>query len=97
MTDAMAVSYQQLKEEIARIFVEGHERARQAVERQRVQVCWEVGQLLDGHLLENEGRAGYGERVMARNWPKTSRSIGSDSTKWSRFFGRFQKSGRPDF
>ena len=67
MTDtALASSYQQLKEEIARIFVEGHEKARQAVERQRVQVCWEVGQLLDGHLLANEARAGYGERVMAQ-------------------------------
>ena len=66
MSEALAGSYQQLKEEIARIFVEGHERARQAVERQRVQVCWEVGQLLDRHLMENEGRAGYGERVMAQ-------------------------------
>ena len=50
MTQLASAGYEQLKVEISRVFIEGHERARQAVERERVATCWEVGRLLDSHL-----------------------------------------------
>ena len=59
-------SYQQLKGEIVRVLLEGHERARLAVERERVRAYWEVGRILDDYLRTTEGESGYGTRVMAQ-------------------------------
>ena len=50
-------SYQELKGEIVRVLLEGHERARQAVERERVKAYWEVGRILDNHLQPNANPA----------------------------------------
>ena len=66
MTQLASAGYEQLKVEISRVFIEGHERARQAVERERVATCWEVGRLLDSHLGDHQGGSGYGERMMAQ-------------------------------
>ena len=66
MTQLASAGYEQLKVEISRVFIEGHERARLAVERERVATCWEVGRLLDGHLRDQQAGSGYGERMMAQ-------------------------------
>ena len=58
-------SYQELKGEIVRVLLEGHERARQAVERERVKAYWEVGRILDNHLPA-ERESSYGTRVMTQ-------------------------------
>ena len=59
-------TYEQLKGEVVRVLLEGHERARQAVERERVRAYWEVGRILDDHLQTTDGESGYGTRVMAQ-------------------------------
>ena len=66
MSKTIAVgSYQELKGEIVRVLLEGHERARQAVEQERVKAYWEVGRILDNRLPA-ERESGYGTRVMAK-------------------------------
>ena len=67
MSKALAVgSYQELRGEIVRVLLVGHERARQAVERERVKAYWDVGRILDNHLQTTTGDSGYGTRVMAQ-------------------------------
>ena len=61
--------YTEVRDAIVRILVEGHERARLAVEREKVRTCWEVGRLLFEHLQmykSENGRADYGEQVVKR-------------------------------
>lgn len=66
---AVTASYEGVRDEIVRILLEGHERARLAVEREQVRTYWEVGRLLFVHLQQlksNKGRADYGEQVVKR-------------------------------
>ncbi|OGG49509.1 MAG: hypothetical protein A3F84_08585 [Candidatus Handelsmanbacteria bacterium RIFCSPLOWO2_12_FULL_64_10] len=59
-------TYPALREEVVQILQEGKERARQAVEREKVQTYWEVGRVLHTHLLAYRERANYREQVLAR-------------------------------
>ena len=66
MNETIAGSYQVLRKEVVRVLLQGHDRARQAVERERAQAYWEVGRILDEHLRTTEGESGYGNRVMTQ-------------------------------
>lgn len=67
MTDTpVPTSYPTLRDEILRLLQEGKERARLAVEREKVRTYWEIGRILDAHILENGDRAGYGDQVIPR-------------------------------
>ena len=66
MNETIAGSYQVLRKEVVRVLLQGHERARQAVERERAQAYWEVGRILDEHLRTTGGESGYGNRVMGQ-------------------------------
>jgi len=59
-------TYPALREEVLRTLLEGKERARQAVEHEKVQTYWEVGRVLRTHLLAHRERANYREQVLTR-------------------------------
>ncbi len=65
-------TYSVLRDEIAQILSAGKERARQAVEREKARTYWEVGGLLQAHLLVNKDRAGYGKQVI----PRLAKAVG---------------------
>ena len=58
--------YRQLRDDVLAILEEGKERARQAVERERVRTYWAVGDVLHTHLLGHQDRAEYGERIIGQ-------------------------------
>jgi hypothetical protein len=62
VTDPYAVLHQ----EIRQVLLQGKERARQAVEQEKVRTYWEVGQRLHSHFLQHQERAGYGEQALAQ-------------------------------
>ena len=75
MTQALTREYEDLREQVGEILLAGRERVRQVVERERVRVSWEVGRLLDQHLVgrgstpgpgHGGGRGAYGEGVIRR-------------------------------
>ena len=65
-------TYSVLSDEIAQILSVGKERARQAVEREKARTYWEVGGLLQAHLVENKGRTGYGKQLI----PRLAKAVG---------------------
>ncbi len=60
----LPASYTELRTRIARILSEGKERARFAVESERVRTYWEVGGVLNAFLAANE--PAYGKQVMKK-------------------------------
>ena len=75
VTQALTREYEDLREQVGEILLAGRERVRQAVEREKVRVSWEVGRLLDQHLVgrgstpgpgHGGGRGAYGEGVIRR-------------------------------
>ncbi len=61
-----AKTYTALRAEIAEILEQGKERARRAVEQERVRTYWEIGQALHAHFLANKERADYGDQLVER-------------------------------
>lgn len=70
-------TYAQLKRRIERVIRLGRERARRAVEGEKIRTAWEIGRLIHGHLLLNKDRANYGEKV----FQKVSRNFGISKTE----------------
>ena len=66
MTDLTVSTYDQLRDRVSEAIAAGEERARKAVEQEKVRICWEVGRLLHEHLLEFRERADYGKQLLAR-------------------------------
>jgi endonuclease YncB( thermonuclease family) len=67
LTDKPVVpTYNRLRDQVGRIITSGGERAREAVEQEKVRTSWEVGQLLHEHLLEERERAEYGAQLLRR-------------------------------
>ncbi len=64
--EIIALNYNMLRDSIVQALAAGKERARQAVEREKVGTYWGVGELLRRHVLANGNHAGYGEQVIAR-------------------------------
>ena len=59
-------TYTALRDEVTKVLSAGKERARQAVEREKARTYWEVGVLIQAHLLANDTRAGYGKYMVPR-------------------------------
>ena len=59
-------TYPALRNGIVRVLEEGKERARQAVEREKVVTYQQVGRILHTHFLAHKERADYGDKVIAR-------------------------------
>ncbi|MFH1566593.1 MAG: DUF1016 N-terminal domain-containing protein, partial [Gemmatimonadota bacterium] len=67
MAQDLSRAYEELRAEVAGLLLAGRERARQAVEREKVRTSWEVGRLLAGHLeLRGGVRGAYGQGVIRR-------------------------------
>ena len=65
-------TYTALRDEVAKVLASGKERARQAVEREKARTYWEVGGLIQAHLLANKDRADYGRHLV----PRVANSVG---------------------
>ncbi len=59
-------TYPALRNGIVRVLEEGKERARQAVEREKVVTYQQVGRILYEHFLAYKERANYGDKVITR-------------------------------
>ena len=64
--DLKPSSYPSLRREILQLLEQGKERARLAVEREKVRTYWEIGRVLSAHILANRERARYGDQLLAR-------------------------------
>ena len=93
---SIPTTYPALREEIARIFQEGKERARWAVEREKVRTYGEIGRVLNEHLLAHRNRADYGEKVVVRLAEdlQMSRSLVYHILEFYRSFGIVQTFGQ---
>jgi len=58
--------YKELLKRVRATIAAGKERALEAVERESVRTKWEVGKLIQEHILLNKARAEYGRRVIER-------------------------------
>lgn len=58
--------YAELRRRVREALSRGRERAEDAVEREKVRTSWEVGRLIDEHVLLHKNRAKYGEQVLKR-------------------------------
>ena len=59
-------TYPALRDAILQVLEAGKERARQAVEREKVVTYQQVGRILHEHFLEHKERANYGDNVIAK-------------------------------
>ncbi|MBI4358633.1 MAG: hypothetical protein HY584_04970, partial [Candidatus Omnitrophica bacterium] len=61
-----ASDYAALKSRVEILIRKGRERAKTAVEGEKVRTAWEVGREIETDILKHEGRAAYGDRVIRR-------------------------------
>jgi len=59
-------SYEELRHAISQARSESRLRTEQAVEEERVREAWQIGRLIDAHVLEHRERADYGQQVLLR-------------------------------
>ncbi|MBU3759713.1 MAG: DUF1016 domain-containing protein [Candidatus Omnitrophica bacterium] len=59
-------SYVHLRKQVGQTLEEGRLRAQRAVEDEKTKTYWQVGRLIDAHILEHAGRADYGKQVLKR-------------------------------
>jgi len=64
--DSTIGSYSELKRRVREALARGKERAAEAVEREKVRTSWEIGKLIQEHILLNKERADYGQQVIRR-------------------------------
>ena len=66
-------TYTALRDEVAKVLASGKERARSGrVESEKARTYWEVGGLIQAHLLANKDRADYGRHLV----PRVANSVG---------------------
>ena len=59
-------TYSQLIDAVRGARIASRARVQQSVERELVREAWEIGQLIDAHVLQHKERADYGEKVLKR-------------------------------
>ena len=64
--EAKVQSYEQLVSAIRGTRAESKERVEKAVEQERVREAWEIGKLIDEHVLQRKERAAYAKKVLPR-------------------------------
>jgi endonuclease YncB( thermonuclease family) len=60
------VTYDELLVAIRQTKAESRLRLEQAVEQEKVREAWEIGKLINAHVLQHKERANYGERVIEK-------------------------------
>jgi len=70
-------TYDELVHAISQARSESRLRTEKAVEEERVREAWEIGRLIDAHVLEHKERADYGQQVLLR----LSRDLGMSDTE----------------
>ncbi len=68
--EALAVpevkTYEDLRQAISQARAESRVRVEKAAEQERVREAWEIGRLIDAHVLSHKERADYAEHVLTR-------------------------------
>ncbi len=59
-------TYANLKKEVGEALESGRRRAQEAVEQEKTRTYWEVGRLIDAHVLQSQERGDYGKKVLSR-------------------------------
>ena len=59
-------TYEQLVHAIREARAASQERIDQAIDQEKVREAWEIGQLIDAHILQHKERADYGTQVIKR-------------------------------
>jgi len=78
-TGIKATSYKELLKAVRFAMATGRKRAEEAVERERVRTAWEIGTLIDEHVLQHKEYAGYDQQVLIR----LAKDLGSSRTELS--------------
>jgi endonuclease YncB( thermonuclease family) len=65
-TMAAVTTYDQLVAAVRKARSASQARVEKAVEQERVREAWEIGQLIDAHVLQHKERADYGKQVLKR-------------------------------
>jgi len=86
-------TYTSLKSHVRETIARGRERALRAVEQEKVRTSWEVGKLIQKHILLNKKRAAYGAQVIKRL--SSDLSISNTELKYMVEFARAYPIGRP--
>lgn len=89
-------NYANLRSRVRAVISAGKRRAQDAVEREKVRTCWEVGKLIHEHILLHKERADYGKEVIGRlsNDLKISNSNLYSMLEFARAYPIFQTSGK---
>ncbi len=72
-------TYDQLVHAIRQARTASRHRIEQAVEQEKVRKAWEIGKLIDEHVLQHKERADYGKQVLAR----LAKDLGTSQTELS--------------
>ena len=59
-------SYDELRQAISKARAESQTRVEKAVAQEKVREAWEIGRLIDVHVLQHKERADYGKQVLKR-------------------------------
>ncbi|MFA5160167.1 MAG: DUF1016 N-terminal domain-containing protein [Candidatus Omnitrophota bacterium] len=59
-------TYEELRQAISQARAASRVRVEKAVEQERVQEAWEIGRLIDTHVLQHKERADYGKGILER-------------------------------
>lgn len=59
-------SYDGLKNHVSKTLADGRAEAQEAVDRVKAQTYWNVGRLIDSHVLQSQKRGDYGKKVIQR-------------------------------
>ncbi|OGX11846.1 MAG: hypothetical protein A2351_01320 [Omnitrophica bacterium RIFOXYB12_FULL_50_7] len=59
-------TYEELRHAISQTRAASRVRVEKAVEKERVREAWEIGRLIDAHVLQHKERADYGAKVLER-------------------------------
>ena len=59
-------TYDELRQAISKARGESRVRVEKAVEAERVREAWEIGRLIDAHVLQHKERADYDQQVIAK-------------------------------
>jgi len=90
---ASVATYEELRQAIMKARAASTARVEAAVDQEKVREAWEIGKLIDTHVLQHKERAEYGEKVLQR----LSSDLGISHTelKYMLQFYRAYPIGRP--
>ena len=77
MAGVKLATYTELVKAVRVAMAGGRKRAEEAVERERVFTAWEIGKLIDEHVLQHKERADYAQYVL----PKLAKDLATSRTE----------------